>query len=121
KRRPETRKTFINTVLGEPWNDDDNDGPQPHELQVLAEPISLENIPAETLFLTSGVDIQIDRIEVGTVGFTADDEWLFLDHRVIYGDPQKDEVWRDLDELLRERYPHPLGGTISRDATCIDA
>lgn len=121
KRRPETLRTFINTVLGEPWNDDDNDGPQPHELQVLAEPISLAAIPAEVLFLASGVDCQIDRLEIGTIGFTADDEWLFLDHRILYGPPDRDDVWRDLDELLRERYPHPAGGMISRDSTCIDA
>jgi phage terminase large subunit GpA-like protein len=121
KRRPETLRTFVNTVLGEPWNDDDNDGPQPHELQVLAQPISLADIPREVLYLTAGVDVQIDRLEIGTIGFTADDEWLFLDHRLLYGDPQKDDVWRDLDELLAERYPHPAGGTIGRDATCIDA
>ena len=114
-------KTFITTILGEPWSDDDDSAPQPHELQVLAEPISLEKIPAETLFLTSGVDIQIDRIEVGTLGFTADDQWLFLDHRVLYGDPQRDDVWHELDDLLAERYRHPAGGTIGRDTVAVDA
>ncbi len=98
-----TSKTFVTTILGEPWGDDDDGAPQPHELQVRAEPISLEKIPAETLFLTSGADIQIDRIEVGTLGFTADDQWLFLDHRVLYGDPQRDDVWHELDDLLAER------------------
>ncbi len=120
-RRPEDLKVFTTTILGEPWSDDDDSGPQPHELQTLAEPINLENIPLETLFLSSGVDIQGDRIEVSTVGYTESDEWLVLNHQVIFGDPMRDEVWRDLAEILAERYNHPLGGTIGRDATCIDA
>lgn len=121
KRQPETLRTFINTVLGEPWNDDGDDAPQPGDLQSLAEPIGLAAIPAEVLFLASGVDVQIDRLEVGTVGFTAADDWLFLDHRVIFGDPTREEVWRDLDDCLRERYRHPAGGYLTRDATCVDA
>jgi phage terminase large subunit GpA-like protein len=121
KRTPETLKVFTTNILGQAWDDDENDGPQPHELQTLAEPISLDNIPAEVLYLASGADVQGDRIEVSTIGFTADDEWLVLAHQSCIGSPMRDEVWADLADVLRERYPHPLGGTIGRDATCIDA
>ena len=121
RRRPETLRVFVNTVLGETWNDDDNDGPQPHELQALAEPISLENIPEEVIYVASGADVQGDRTELSTLGFTEADEWLVLDHRVIFGEPLRDEVWSDLADVLRERYPHPLGSTIGRDAVAIDA
>lgn len=121
KRRPETLKPFVQTILGQVWRDDDEDGVQPHELQALAEPISLESIPEEVLFLTSGVDIQHDRIEISTLGFTEDDEWLVCDHRQLYGDPQKEEIWTDLADFLGERYPHEAGGTLTRDAVCIDA
>jgi phage terminase large subunit GpA-like protein len=123
KRRPESLRTFVNTVLGEPWEDDSDGAPQPHELAALAEDISLDNIPEPVLYLTSSCDIQTGgngRLEISTVGFDADDHWYVLDHRVIFGDPMRDEVWRDLADLIAERYPHPLGGMIGRDATVID-
>jgi phage terminase large subunit GpA-like protein len=122
KRKPETLRVFVNTILAETWREEDDGGPQPHELQSLAEPMSLADIPEEVIYLASGADIQGDRIELSTWGFTEDDEWLVLDHRQLFGDPLRDDaVWSDLADVLRERHPHPLGGTIGRDATCVDA
>jgi phage terminase large subunit GpA-like protein len=123
KRRPESLRTFINTILGETF-DEESDGASPHELQALAEPISLDNIDPSILYLTSSVDVQTGgngRLEVTTCGFSEDDHWYVLDHRVFYGDPMREEAWAELRDFLAERYPHPLGETIGRDATCIDA
>lgn len=121
KRHPETLRTFANTILAEPWNDDGDDGPPPHELQALAEPIGLDRLPPDVLFLAMGVDVQGDRLEATVLGFDAEDAWHALAHRVLYGDPHRDEAWADLDDLLRARFPHPAGGTLGIDATCIDA
>lgn len=121
KRHPDTLRTFVNTILAEPWNDDGDDASAPHELQSLAETVSLDSLPDDVLFLTSGVDVQVDRLEIATLGFTADDEWAVLDHRAIFGDPHRDDVWADLDDLLRATHAHPAGGKLACDATCIDA
>lgn len=126
KKRPETLKPFVQLILGQPWNDEDEDNVQPHELQALAQPISLDAIPAEVLYLCSGVDVQTGgggRLEVSTWGFTEDDAtWFALDHRQFFGDPLAHEVWAELAEFLAQRFPHPLAGApLGIDAACIDA
>jgi phage terminase large subunit GpA-like protein len=40
---------------------------------------------------------------------------------VVYGPVTANEVWQDLDDTLRQRWPHPHGGTIGVDAAVIDA
>jgi phage terminase large subunit GpA-like protein len=123
-RRPEVLRTFCNTVLGEVWRTDEDEGPQPHELMELAAPVDLDRIPSTVLWLCSGVDVQTSgggRLEIATLGFSADDEWIVLDHRVLYGDPAKDAVWADLADVITERHPHGLGGSIQRSAVCVDA
>ncbi len=121
KRNPHLLRPWINTVLGEVWKTEEDDPIQAAELMALAEPIGLDAIPADVLSLTSGVDCQGDRLEIVTIGHTRADEWHWLDHSVLIGDPLADAVWSDLRDLLAERYPHPLGRQIGRDVTCIDA
>jgi phage terminase large subunit GpA-like protein len=46
-----------------------------------------------------------------------------LAHHVLWGttDDPDGEVWRELDHLLRMRWPHPAGGQVKIDAAAIDA
>jgi phage terminase large subunit GpA-like protein len=45
-----------------------------------------------------------------------------LGHVVIWGAPATDETaWTELDELLRSRFRHPLGGMLGIDATIVDS
>ena len=71
--------------------------------------------------LTAGSDLQVDRIETTLCGWTRDGQCLVLDHVVHWGPPDEDRVWRDLDDLLKSRWPHPLGGTIGVDSAVIDS
>ena len=122
KRQVDSLNVFTTNILGQTWADDEDDAPQPHELMALAEDISLDNIPPTVLYLTSAVDIQTSgRFEISTVGFDEDDHWYILDHRVIFGDPMRDEPYADVADYLAERHKHPLGGLIGRDWTAIDA
>lgn len=121
RRGADELRVFVNTTLGQVFSNDDPEGPQPHELQTLAEDFSLEKIPARVLYIAAAVDVQVDRLEIVTMGFDREDCWYWLDYTVLYGPPTKDEVWIELTELLQSRFPHPLGGTISRDATAIDS
>ncbi|HMQ91517.1 MAG TPA: phage terminase large subunit family protein [Amaricoccus sp.] len=109
KKAPETLRVFVNTLLGEVWRDADT-GPDEHELAARAEPIGLDRMPAEILWLTAGVDVQDDRLEVAIVGHQRDGEAAVLAHRVLWGPIDCDAVWRDLDDLLRETWAHPTAG-----------
>jgi phage terminase large subunit GpA-like protein len=109
KKTPETLKVFVNTLLGEPWREDDAGISDP-ELAARAEPIDLDRMPAEVLWLTAGVDCQDDRLEVAILGHQRDGEAAVLGYRVLWGPVDGEDVWRELDDLLRETWPHPTAG-----------
>jgi phage terminase large subunit GpA-like protein len=122
KKTPDRLRTFVNTILGESWDTEDREGSlDPTGLAAMAAPISLAAIPAEVIFLCSGVDVQGDRVEVTSVGFAGDDAWCVLDHRIFVGDPLRDTVWHDLADFLREMYRREDGASIGRSMTAIDA
>lgn len=123
KAHPERLQTWVNTALGETWEDRAgvlDDG----ELMERAEPWGLESaVPGEARVLTAGVDVQHDRFEVSFYGWTEEGQQLALGHEVVYGeitDPA-DGAWGELDDLLKRRWPHALGGKIGLDAACVDS
>lgn len=121
KRDPHMLKTFVNTVLGEAWRDD-SEGMDESDLAARAEPIGLDRLPLECIGITGGVDVQHDRLELATLGWTADGAALALAHEVLWGDPLKPDVWLELDVALKRQFRHPLAGAMLRyDAALVDS
>ena len=120
RESPEDLQTFVNTILGQGWREQ---GAELDEsaLQARAEPFGLDKIPAEVLVVTCGVDIQDDRLEATICGWSRDGAALVLGHVVLWGSPDDDTTWLELDELLKTRWQHPLGGRIGVDACAIDS
>ena len=118
---PDDLRVFVNTVLAEPWRDQSGEGLDDSALASRAEPIGLDRIPSEVLYLTAGVDVQRDRLEMTSIGWQADGTALVLSHDVLWGDPQEGEVWGELDDLLRRDLKHPKGGTLRYDAALVDS
>ena len=112
-------QTFVNTILAEGWRDAAVEVDEA-ALAERVEPFSLDAIPAEVLLVTIGVDVQDDRLEATVVGWSRADA-LVLAHVVIWGSPDEDTTWLELDELLRTRWKHPNGGTLRVDAAVIDS
>ena len=113
-------QTFVNTILGQGWRDQGEEVDDA-ELSARAEPFGLSAIPAEVLSVTAGVDVQDDRLEASLVGWTRDGAALVLAHLVLWGDVTDDGLWAELDELLRTRWTHPMGGQLRVDAAAVDA
>jgi Phage terminase large subunit (GpA) len=65
----------------------------------------------DVLCITCGVDLQDDRAEATLAGFARDGTCFVLAHQVIYGPTVAEQVWQDLDDMLKQRWPHPHGGT----------
>ena len=121
KDDPEELRVFANTVLAEPWRGSEGDGLDEADLAARAEPWGMEEVPAEALALTAGVDVQHDRLECTFLAWPEAGGALVLGHRVIWGQWDAPETWQELDELLTARWPHALGGRIGLDAACVDA
>lgn len=120
QRFPERLQVWVNTALGETWEDRDG-ALDEAELMERAEAFGLADVPEEALILTAGVDVQHDRLEVTVCGWTEGDGMLVLGHEVIYGDVVGgDDSWQELDGFLQRRFPHRRGGRIGIEAVALD-
>ena len=120
KETPENLQTFVNTILGEGWRGE-GDELSDDDLADAREDFGLDRVPAYILTLTVGCDVQHDRIEVTYLGWDEDGCMFVMAHRVVWGQWDADDTWRELDDLLKETFPHELGGRIGIDAAAIDS
>ena len=120
KDEPTALQVFVNTALAQGWRGAGDELAE-DDLAARAEPWGLEAVPADVLALTAGCDVQHDRLEVTFLGWAEDNTAYVLGHRVLWGQWDDDGTWRDLDALLRQTFPHALGGRIGLDAVCVDA
>lgn len=120
KKSPDTLQVFVNTILAQGWREAAEELDEA-ALAARAEPFGLPDaIPADVLFVTAGVDVQRDRLEVVFLGWGRDDIFV-LSQFVIWGNPMADDVWAELDDALRTIWKHPKGGILRVDAAAVDA
>ena len=103
KKNPEMLKTWINTALGESWEEQG----EAVEYETLLERrlnYDYTNIPEDVLVLTAGVDTQKDRLELQLVGWGKNYEAWVCDYKIFWGDPNAMNVWSDLDSYLKKRF-----------------
>lgn len=112
-------QVFVNTILGQGWREAAVEVDE-HDLAARAEPFGLENIPPDVLIVTVGVDCQGDRLEASVVGWSRTEAFV-MGHVVLWGSPDEDPTWAELDELLRTRWKHPGGGMLGVDACIVDS
>lgn len=119
KKSPETLKTWVNTSLGEVWEDDAErlDG---HALMSRLEDWG-DEAPEGVLIITAGVDVQDDRLEVEKIGWGVDEESWSLGHEILYGDPSTPDLWADLDSYLLTPTPRADGEMLPIQCTAIDS
>lgn len=121
KDDPNRLQTWVNTALGETW-EDRTGSLDDAALSLRGEGWGLELVPEPVLVVTAGVDVQHDRFEITVLGWSEDGAMWVLGHHVIHGDVLKDdEPWRDLSEFLKQSFPHEIGGRIEIAATCVDS
>ena len=117
---PLSRQTFINLVLGEPYEDRGDRALKEERLLERGEVWAAE-VPDGVAVLTAGVDAQQDRLELELVGWGRNEESWSLAHEVFQGDPTEPSVWRDLDAYLQRIFRRADGRGFEIMATCIDS
>lgn len=118
KKLPETLRVWVNTFLGETW-EEQGDGID--ETNISARREAYENVPDAVHLLTAGVDVQNDRVEVEVLGHGRDEETWSIDHAIIYGDPSTPALWSDLDAYLSQAFEKDDGTTFGIRCACIDS
>lgn len=104
KNDPLKLKTFVNTVLGETWQDR-GEAPEWERLFNRRETYELRTVPDGAIMLTAGVDVQKDRFIFEVVGWAPNKESWSIDAGEIFGDTALASTWQKLDnELLASVY-----------------
>lgn len=97
------KKTFYNTVLGEVWKEV-VDTPDWEKLHGRRKDYRFNVPPKGTAFLTAGVDVQRDRIEMEIKAWCKRKVNYSIDYRTFWGDPSEEEVWKNVDAALEEKW-----------------
>ena len=119
KKSPHTLKTFVNTSLGETWEEEQGEGLEDSNIYERRE--TYEAIPNEALVLTCGVDIQDDRLEGEVKAWGENEESWGIKPFIIYGRPSLPQVWHDLDEIILSSHQKEDGTSLRVSCTCIDS
>ncbi|EEZ2847418.1 phage terminase large subunit family protein [Escherichia coli] len=116
---PNGVKTFINTTLGEPYE------------EAVAEKLSFElllekvchygaQVPLRVVYLTAGIDSRKDRYEIYVWGWAPGEEAFLIDKQIIMGRPEDEDTLKRVDTVIRKKYRHADGTEISISRVCWD-
>ncbi|EMB0778038.1 phage terminase large subunit family protein [Escherichia coli] len=116
---PNGVKTFINTTLGEPYE------------EAVAEKLSFElllekvchydaQVPLRVVYLTAGIDSQKNRYEIYVWGWAPGEEAFLIDKQIIMGRPEDEDTLKRVDAVIWKKYRHADGTEISISRVCWD-
>lgn len=115
---PKAMKTFTNTDLGLPYKGDAKTADS--AALVARREAYLPELPEGVLFITAGVDVNDFGLAVEVVGWGHGEESWSIDYRILHGTPTKDDVWDQLEDLLKIKYRHAWGVSLPIGAMGID-
>lgn len=119
KDDPERFKVFVNTVLGESWEER---GEIDDETVLLDRREEYEaELPDSVLILTAAVDTQDDRLEYEVIGWGRGEESWGIEKGTIWGKPDEKETWQMLDDKLNKTWYFADGTGLVVACTCIDS
>jgi phage terminase large subunit GpA-like protein len=119
RKSPEQLRVWVNTYLGETW-EDQGETLDDIELSQRREDFG-EFYPAEVVLLTCGVDVQQDRLEMQITGWGMDDETYVTEYKTIYGDPADPSTWETLSANLFRVFETHDGRQLGIRAIAIDS
>lgn len=120
KADPESLRTFVNTALGELWEEEYSAKVGADTLRSRAEAYEPNVVPARAVLLTAATDVQDNRLSTSVWAWADGEESWLVSRAVIYGDPARAEVWKQLDSVLLTDYRHESGGALKISAAAID-
>ena len=119
KKSQHTLKTFVNTSLGETFEEEQ--GEQLEEDVFLQRREKYKLLPKQALVLTCGVDTQDNRLEGEIKAWGKGNESWGVKNFRIEGEPSQSQVWEDLDNIINATYKRVDGVELRVSCTCIDS
>ena len=119
KEDPFRLKTWVNTVLGETW-EERGDSVAAGSLMARLERYPAE-VPTGVGALVAAVDVQGDRLEVVVKGYGAEEESWLIAFTQIHGDPAREPIWLELDKFLGQEFEHESGQKLRVETTVVDS
>jgi phage terminase large subunit GpA-like protein len=123
KNDPPVLKGWVNTVLGETWEEEYSAKIGAESLSDRAEDYALLTVPTKGLLLTAGVDVQDNRLAVTVRAWGRDEESWLINWIEVFGDPSDMSPagpWAQVDNVLLQDYPRVEGGVMKVKATAVD-
>lgn len=113
------RKTFVNTVLGEPYKAP-GESPPWENIYNRREVTGTNRPQNDVAFITAGVDVQKDRLELEIVGWMPGRKSQSIDYRIIYGSTDQADVWEQLSQVVHERWRKDDGTSLGLQLMGLD-
>lgn len=111
-------QSFINVSLAETYEaDGEKADPDSLAARCIEYPAQ---VPMGGLYLTAGIDMQMDRLELEVVAWGEAERSWSVEYRVLWGDPLQGDVWDELDDVLAGLYTHESGARLPISAACLD-
>lgn len=120
KAKPETWKTYVNTIKGQTY-EESGTTLKSDLVKTLACDYVSRDIPEGCLILTLGVDVQADRLALHLLGWGRGEQCWIIDYLEIPGNPANTEVWEHLTEYRQKPIANRYGVAMRVTATAIDS
>jgi phage terminase large subunit GpA-like protein len=121
RKSPETHKTWVNTSLGETWDNFEESRIDFDELKERAGGYEPRTIPPGCLLLTAGIDVQKDRFALIVLGHGRGGVCWVIDYVELPADPTRPGDWAILDDALKNPFQDAHDHTYRITAAAIDA
>ncbi|AGH74042.1 terminase large subunit from bacteriophage origin [Edwardsiella piscicida C07-087] len=120
KDDPGKLKTFVNTTLGETWEDTTGEKLDWQAIAARRE-IWPHPVPDGVLYITIGSDTQDDRLEYEVTGWGEGEESWVLDYRRLYGNLSHTEIWDRLHEQFSRQFIKSTGEVLDIGLVLMDS
>ncbi|WNF36419.1 phage terminase large subunit family protein [Bacillaceae bacterium IKA-2] len=118
RKGPEAMKVWVNTSLGESWEEE---GEQLEQDELLDRCENYEaSVPDNVKLLTAAVDVQDNRFEIEVIGWGIEKESWGIQYHTLFGDLKQKQIWNELDEFLSRTWEKADGTKYSIACCCID-
>lgn len=113
-------QVFVNTIKAESFEPPSVKF-QENELYNRRESYTPTTLPDDIIFITSGVDVQGDRVEIEFRGWALGFESFGVKHSVLMGDTKQSDVWSKLYTELKQVFYTTSGRRLRSSITLIDS